>query len=92
MGEVSTPSVTRHGTILNRRGPFAYRDSILELPQTVALEARVPGAPDRAFGAQVFQKLFLKSTPRLDIKASVYRLMRHLIVRLPRVRQWPFSG
>ena len=72
--QVALP-VPRDGTVFDAGGPLSDRHRILDLTQSVALEAGMPGAADRASGAQMLEQLLLQNAPGLDIQAPIDRLM-----------------
>ena len=60
-----------HRSVFHGRGSLTDRYGVFDLPQTVALEACMLGAPDSAFGAQMLQQLLLQYAARLGVVARI---------------------
>src|SRR5665213_377848 len=77
--------MARNGSILDRCGPFADGDRVLDLTKPPLLHAGMPRAADCSPGSKMLEQFLLQHPTGLDEQAAVDRLVRHLIVRLPRV-------
>jgi hypothetical protein len=67
--------MTGYSTIFNTWRPISDRDCILDLSQSIALEAGVPGAADSSLGPKMLQKFLLQHATGLNVQASIDCLM-----------------
>ena len=64
--EVTFP-MTGYCSILHRCGPFANRNGVFDLSQSITFETGVPGTANRAFGPKMLQKFLLQHATRLYV-------------------------